>query len=65
MSQLLTGALYGPKKISLLSNDGQPDTAFLYTMISEWQDDPKRARMFEAQSYFLSFIKGFFHTNGK
>lgn len=52
MSKLVTGALYGPKKISLLSNDGQPDTSFLYTMITEWQNDPKRAQMFEAQDYF-------------
>ena len=52
MSKLLTGTIYGPKKISLLSNDGQPDTSFLYTMITEWQHDPKRCMMLKSQDYF-------------
>lgn len=52
MSKLVTGLLYGPKKISLLSNDGQPDTSFLYTMITEWQHDPKRMEMLASQDYF-------------
>lgn len=52
MSRLLTGTIYGPKKISLLSNDGEPDTSFLYNMITEWENDPKRKMMLESQDYF-------------
>ena len=52
MSFLLTGNVYGPKKISLIENPKEPDTSFLYNMITEWRNDPKRRMMRESQEYF-------------
>ena len=41
------------KKISLIENDGQPNIPFLSNIVTEWQNDPKRAKMLMAQEYFM------------
>lgn len=65
MSILMIGdrqnKLLGPKKISLVENDGQPNVNFLATIVAEWQNSDKRKNMFEAQEYFggkNTFISG-------
>lgn len=53
MDFLKLGKPTAAKKISLVENDGQPDTIFLSNIVTEWQNDPKRAKMIDAQDYFL------------
>lgn len=53
MSFLLLGTPRAPKKISLVENDGKPDTTFLSSIVAEWQNSFQRRKMLEAQDYFL------------
>lgn len=52
MSFLLTGNVYGPRKISLIENAKEPDTSFLFTMYTEWQNDVRRKMMFSSRDYY-------------
>lgn len=54
MSFLLSGSVYGPKKISLIENPAEPDMSFLYTVLCEWQNSPQRMHMLDAQDYYKS-----------
>ena len=53
MDFLRLGKPTAAKKISLVENDGKPNTVFLGNIVSEWQNDPKRGKMLAAQDYFL------------